>query len=196
MFLPEELEAPVLIIDTNLGPTWGFVLVMSFISVALWGITCAQVYFYYSNYPKDAAYVRFTVIWLCLCSTTPTEPYSTELGGATYAALVDIIISCSLILYLRVKRVENASGRNKRMVRHLILLSLITGSWCAFNSLAVVMAFAIWPTNLVYFGIIIITSPVYCNTVLAHLNASNHFRALVSADPTDCPEDLEDLNFT
>ncbi|EGO03243.1 hypothetical protein SERLA73DRAFT_158002 [Serpula lacrymans var. lacrymans S7.3] len=70
MFLPEELEAPVLIIDTNLGPTWGFVLVMSFISVALWGITCAQVYFYYSNYPKDAAYVRFTVIWLWIFDTT------------------------------------------------------------------------------------------------------------------------------
>ncbi|KAF9457628.1 hypothetical protein BDZ94DRAFT_1272723 [Collybia nuda] len=95
------------------------------------------------------------------------------------SAVVDIMISAGLCLLLWQQMYRGESHRfdaTTTMVQRLILFSILTGTWTALFAIAAMAMLLIFPKNFIYVGFYFMLCPVYCNTLLANLNARCYLR--------------------
>ncbi|KAF5354606.1 hypothetical protein D9757_009582 [Collybiopsis confluens] len=104
---------------------------------------------------------------------TLTDPFFKRLSVTylTTAAVVDLVLALGMT-YMLTKRSTNFDG-STRSLRLLAVLSINSGLWTAVFAILSIVLFLAFPSNVLYaifdFGI----SPLYCNTLLANLNARN-----------------------
>ncbi|KAK0195051.1 hypothetical protein F5146DRAFT_1024009 [Armillaria mellea] len=88
-------------------------------------------------------------------------------------AVVDLFIAITMCLFLwrRYLNIGNATNETRSMIHRLILFSINTGTWPAIIAIIALIMLMAYPTYYLYAGLYFLLSPVYCNTVLASINA-------------------------
>lgn len=92
------------------------------------------------------------------------------------AAGVDVlIVICMTYLLLR-KRTAAGFASTAHILQRLVLFSVNTGSWTALFALLSIIFMHIYPMKMISTVFAIPLCPIYCNTVLANLNARQYIR--------------------
>ncbi|KAH7924108.1 hypothetical protein BV22DRAFT_1196169 [Leucogyrophana mollusca] len=92
------------------------------------------------------------------------------------AAGVDISIAAGLVYLLYASR-ESALPRSRSILQKLAILSINTGIWTALFAIFTLITILVYKDNLIYVALYFPLCPLYCNTVLANLNARKLIRA-------------------
>ncbi|KZP20566.1 hypothetical protein FIBSPDRAFT_742198 [Athelia psychrophila] len=117
----------------------GATLIGVILASALWGVTCVQVWMYYTNYPKDpwhlkalvaAVFISDTVHEILICHSIYTYLVTNfgngaELGIIVWSILIEVLFSVSIILRSRsflALRVWKFSGKNMYITAVVVLL--------------------------------------------------------------------------
>ncbi|KAH0836829.1 hypothetical protein J3R83DRAFT_8605, partial [Lanmaoa asiatica] len=105
---------------------------------------------------------------------------------------VDVLIAICLTFLLVRKRTSTGFISTVHILQRLVLFAVNTGIWTATFALLTVILLHLFPLNLLYavFGIPLCS--VYCNTLLANLNARAYIRGEattpnVGVDPFTSP---------
>ncbi|KAH7924645.1 hypothetical protein BV22DRAFT_493211 [Leucogyrophana mollusca] len=106
------------------------------------------------------------------------------------AAGVDITIAAGLVYLLHASR-ESALPRSRSILQKLMILSINTGIWTALFAIFTLITILAYKDNLIYVALYFPLCPLYCNTVLANLNA----RKLIRAQPNSS-QDNDTFNLT
>ncbi|KAK0505128.1 hypothetical protein EDD18DRAFT_1098525 [Armillaria luteobubalina] len=83
-------------------------------------------------------------------------------------AVVDLFIAITMCLFLW--------RRTRSMIYRLTLFSINTGTWPAIIAIIALIMLMAYPTYYLYAGLYFFLSPVYCNTVLASINARPYIK--------------------
>ncbi|PBK95487.1 hypothetical protein ARMGADRAFT_1078206 [Armillaria gallica] len=88
-------------------------------------------------------------------------------------AAVDLFIAITMCLFLRRRylNIGNAPRETRSMIYRLTLFSINMGTWPAIIAIITLIMYLAYPTYYLYAGLYFFLSPVYCNTVLASINA-------------------------
>ncbi|KAI0364765.1 hypothetical protein BV20DRAFT_974067 [Pilatotrama ljubarskyi] len=97
-------------------------------------------------------------------------------GGLGSAALVDMLVACTLTFYLKRGR-HTWHRESNSMVNRILLYSVNTGAITGSASLLCVILFAVKKTSLVFLGLVMIQTKLYANSLLGSLNARSHIRS-------------------
>ncbi|KIJ67376.1 hypothetical protein HYDPIDRAFT_25836 [Hydnomerulius pinastri MD-312] len=95
------------------------------------------------------------------------------------AAAIDITISAGLV-YLLWKSRQDAQMRT--VIQKLLILSINTGMWTALFAIVAVIAMLVFKNTFIYAAVYFPLCPLYCNTVLANLNAREVIKQFRPAD--------------
>ncbi|KAF8956699.1 hypothetical protein BDZ97DRAFT_1925236 [Flammula alnicola] len=101
------------------------------------------------------------------------------IANIAVGAGTDVIICVSLfaLLWKRYSTLENSHFKaTGSMLQRLILLSINTGSWTASIAIVTIAMVLAFPSNYIYVAFSFAMSPIYCNTLLANLNARDYVR--------------------
>ncbi|KAF8961063.1 hypothetical protein BDZ97DRAFT_2077058 [Flammula alnicola] len=101
------------------------------------------------------------------------------IANIAVGAGTDVIICVSLfaLLWKRYSTLENSRLKaTGSMLQRLILLSINTGSWTASIAIVTIAMVLAFPSNYIYVAFSFAMSPIYCNTLLANLNARDYVR--------------------
>ncbi|SJK97125.1 uncharacterized protein ARMOST_00376 [Armillaria ostoyae] len=95
-------------------------------------------------------------------------------------AVVDLFITVTVCLFLcrRYLRIGNTTKETRSMIHRLILFSVNTGTWPAVIAIITLVMLMVYPTYYLYTGLYFFLSPVYCNTVLASINARSYIQSV------------------
>ncbi|KAK0195063.1 hypothetical protein F5146DRAFT_1172812 [Armillaria mellea] len=95
-------------------------------------------------------------------------------------AVVDLFIAVTVCLFLwrRYLRIGTATKETRSMIHRLILFSINTGTWPAVIAIITLVTLTLYPTYYLYTGLYFFLSPVYCNTVLASINARSYIQSV------------------
>ncbi|PBK73552.1 hypothetical protein ARMSODRAFT_1081731 [Armillaria solidipes] len=95
-------------------------------------------------------------------------------------AVVDLFIAVTVCLFLwrRYLRIGNTTKETRSMIHRLILFSINTGTWPAVIAIITLVMLMVYPTYYLYTGLYFFLSPVYCNTVLASINARSYIQSV------------------
>lgn len=93
-------------------------------------------------------------------------------------AVVDLFIAITMCLFLwrRYLNIGNATKETRSMIYRLTLFSINTGTWPAIIAIIALIMLMAYPTYYLYAGLYFFLSPVYCNTVLASINARPYIK--------------------
>ncbi|KAF8890480.1 hypothetical protein BD779DRAFT_1671412 [Infundibulicybe gibba] len=109
-----------------------------------------------------------------------TAPMSRAILVSNFAvgAAVDILLSAGLCFLLWKSYMEEGSSitQTNSMIHRLILFSINTGIWTALVGIATITMVIVYPNNFIYVGFYFILSPMYCNSLLANLNARTYLK--------------------
>ncbi|KAI0353799.1 hypothetical protein OH77DRAFT_1522330 [Trametes cingulata] len=97
-------------------------------------------------------------------------------GGLGSAALVDLLVACTLTYYLKRGR-HTWHKESNNMINRILLYSVNTGAITGTASLLCVILFAVKKTSLVFLGLVMIQTKLYANSLLGSLNARSHIRS-------------------
>ncbi|KAF8884623.1 hypothetical protein BD779DRAFT_767150 [Infundibulicybe gibba] len=123
------------------------------------------------------------LIDLNLSATVGTEMTASTrqailISNFAVGAAVDILLSAGLCFLLwRSYMIDGSSiTQTNSMLHRLILFSINTGSWTALVAIATITMVVVFPGNFIYVGFYFVLSPIYCNSLLANLNARSYLR--------------------
>ncbi|KAK7042609.1 hypothetical protein R3P38DRAFT_2891405 [Favolaschia claudopus] len=92
-------------------------------------------------------------------------------------AAEDVLISAALMWMLWRSREDRVFFRSTdQMLSRLSVLVVNTGLWTALVALFVIITMVVWPTVQIYVSLYFVLCPLYCNTLLANLNAREYVR--------------------
>ncbi|KAJ6498103.1 hypothetical protein C8R47DRAFT_1112826 [Mycena vitilis] len=91
-------------------------------------------------------------------------------------AAQDILISAVLLWMLWTSRGGPYFHSTDQMLARLSVLVVNTGVWTALVALFIIITMVAWPTVQIYVSLYFILCPLYCNTLLANLNARQFIR--------------------
>ncbi|KAN0086247.1 hypothetical protein V8E55_007381 [Tylopilus felleus] len=91
------------------------------------------------------------------------------------SAAADLAIAAGLIILL-IKRKEHALKSTRSLLQRLLVLTINTGIWTALFAVFCFVAMIASEGTLIYAAIYFPLCPLYCNTVLANLNARDFLR--------------------
>ncbi|KAI0760878.1 hypothetical protein BD413DRAFT_253457 [Trametes elegans] len=111
--------------------------------------------------------------WALLRNTTST--FVTFIGQSVAAALVDMLVAVCLSLYLTRDR-HFWSRDSEGMVNRILLYAVNTGAITGVVSLSCVALFLVPNTGAAFFGMAMIQTKLYSNSLLGSLNARSHMR--------------------
>jgi len=98
------------------------------------------------------------------------------ISGLSLAAAVDVLIAIALTYLLVRKRAITGFASSAHILQRLTIFAVNTGIWTAtFALLSAILMHAL-PSNILYVVFAIPLSSLYCNTVLANLNARVYIR--------------------
>ncbi|KAF8555074.1 hypothetical protein OG21DRAFT_1484163 [Imleria badia] len=93
------------------------------------------------------------------------------------AAVVDVLIAIAMTYLLLQKRNATGFRNSAHILQRLTMFAVNTGIWTAtFAVMSVILMRALPSTNLVYLVFAIPLASLYCNTLLANLNARTYIR--------------------
>ncbi|KAH7910147.1 hypothetical protein BJ138DRAFT_141486 [Hygrophoropsis aurantiaca] len=102
-----------------------------------------------------------------LVSFTPASVFTAVQG---IAAVVDIGNAAGLV-YILWKRRKNALPKSRSILQRLVILTINTGIWTALFAIFTLVTIVVYKDNLIYAALYFPLCTLYCNTVLANLNA-------------------------
>ncbi|GJJ08223.1 hypothetical protein Clacol_002432 [Clathrus columnatus] len=149
-------ENPIVL---DLSSVHGLVLLGTVLSWGLWGISCMQVFLYYTTYDGDPYYLQFLVIFLWVIGTaagvvnlipfatgvycgitlntrTTAQMYSNQftkyiwISNRACSVVVDVIIAVSMTYYLQ-KKSFSYNVRSNALSAKIFILIVNTGIWTA-----------------------------------------------------------------
>jgi len=92
-------------------------------------------------------------------------------------AAEDVLISVALVWMLWTSRGDQKFFQSTdQMLARLSVLVINTGLWPALVALFVIITMVVWPTIQIYVSLYFVLCPLYCNTLLANLNAREFVR--------------------
>ncbi|KAK0240665.1 hypothetical protein EDD85DRAFT_815805 [Armillaria nabsnona] len=106
-------------------------------------------------------------------------------------AVVDLFIAVTVCLFLwrRYLRIGNTTKETRSMIHRLILFSINTGTWPAVIAIITLVMLMVYPTYYLYTGLYFFLSPVYCNTVLASINARSYIQSVNDGQHDSVPKE-------
>ncbi|KAK0476772.1 hypothetical protein IW261DRAFT_1609434 [Armillaria novae-zelandiae] len=106
-------------------------------------------------------------------------------------AVVDLFIAITMCLFLwrRYLNIGSATKETRSMIHRLTLFSINTGTWPAIIAIIALIMLMAYPTYYLYAGIYFFLSPVYCNTVLASINARPYIQNVNNGRHIYMPKD-------
>ncbi|KAK0210743.1 hypothetical protein DFS33DRAFT_318455 [Desarmillaria ectypa] len=79
--------------------------------------------------------------------------------------------------------------RTRSTIHRLILFPINTGTWPAVIAIVTLVMLMPYPTYYLYVGLCFLISPVYCNTVLASINARPYIQNVNDDGHISMPEE-------
>ncbi|KAE9384562.1 hypothetical protein BT96DRAFT_644745 [Gymnopus androsaceus JB14] len=184
----------------NLDNIHGGLYISAHVVSALWGIACLQTFTYFVHYAKDKIIFKIMVVALWTMSTlqlycviAPQYRFTITFWGnpavllkktnessapavASNALPVAIDSGLSIcMVYWLVKESKGAIGSHAIVVR-LITLTINSGFWTASVALAALITSVVTQVQI-YGAVYYVLCSLYCNTVLANLNAREFIRS-------------------
>ncbi|SJK97111.1 uncharacterized protein ARMOST_00361 [Armillaria ostoyae] len=106
-------------------------------------------------------------------------------------AVVDLFIAITMCIFLwrRYLSIGNANKETRSMIYRLTLFSINTGTWPAIIAIITLVMLMAYPTYYLYAGLYFLLSPVYCNTVLASINARPYIQNVNNGRHVFMPKD-------
>ncbi|KAG9311547.1 hypothetical protein JVU11DRAFT_7752 [Chiua virens] len=92
------------------------------------------------------------------------------------AAVADLSIAAGLTVLLMRSR-ERALKRSRSILHKLLVLTINNGIWTALFAVFAFVAILAFKNTLIYAALYFPLCPLYCNTVLANLNARDFLKA-------------------
>ncbi|KAH7917972.1 hypothetical protein BV22DRAFT_1042060 [Leucogyrophana mollusca] len=92
------------------------------------------------------------------------------------AVATDTSIAIGLTYLLLKRDIGSGFKRSARMLQRLAIFSINSGSWTAIFALLMIILYTVFPSNLIYVVGYFPVSSIYCNTLLANLNARAYIR--------------------
>ncbi|KAF8555070.1 hypothetical protein OG21DRAFT_954871 [Imleria badia] len=89
---------------------------------------------------------------------------------------VDVLIAIAMTFLLFRKRNTTGFASTAHILQRLIMFAVNTGIWTATFAVLSLILLRVFPTNLLYVVFGIPLSSIYCNTLLANLNARTYIR--------------------
>ncbi|KAF8119480.1 hypothetical protein EV363DRAFT_1508025 [Boletus edulis] len=105
---------------------------------------------------------------------TATLTYASQIIatlGLSVAAGIDVLIAVFMTFLLVRQRIATNFANTAHLLQCLIVFVVNTGTWTALFSLLTIILLHLFPSNLIYTAFVIPQCPIYCNTLLANLNA-------------------------
>jgi len=129
----------------------------------------------------------FVLSALQLVSDTSNVFKTTLALSLSTAAVQDILIAIFLVFLLVRERTDTLFASTAHMVQRLTVLAVNTGTWTATFGLLSLIFMYVWPSEKLYVLFIYPICSIYCNTVLANLNARSYLsdRSGVRRDRVD-----------
>ncbi|KAI0686665.1 hypothetical protein C8T65DRAFT_677034 [Cerioporus squamosus] len=125
-----------------------------------------------------AGYIAFLVICLNGGTTAKIIFVIENLPMAFWGvqAAEDVIISLSLVYLLWSRRVSSRFKSTDKLLYRLTVFVINTGMWTALCALFTIITLAAYPNVQIYVSLNFVVCPLYCNTLLANLNARGYLR--------------------
>ncbi|KAL7282719.1 hypothetical protein ACG7TL_004193 [Trametes sanguinea] len=125
-----------------------------------------------------AGYIAFLVICLRGGPTAEIIFVIQKLPMAFWGvgAAEDILISLTLIFLLWHNRNPGGFRSTDRLIYRLTVFAINTGVWTALCALFTIITLAAYPNIQIYVSLNLVICPLYCNTLLANLNARGYIR--------------------
>ncbi|KAJ6620260.1 hypothetical protein B0H10DRAFT_2022003 [Mycena sp. CBHHK59/15] len=98
-------------------------------------------------------------------------------------AAQDVLISAVLLWMLWTSRGGQYFQSTDQMLARLSVLVVNTGLWTALVALFIIITMVVWPAIQIYVSLYFVLCPLYCNTLLANLNAREFVRGKDFHDP-------------
>ncbi|TFK66269.1 hypothetical protein BDN72DRAFT_155995 [Pluteus cervinus] len=126
--------------------------------------------------------VRYNLDARLASQVTSSKSRTLLITSFATSAIVDLFLSIGLCIALwrTYMRGGTALRRTTHMVYRVTLFSINTGSWTALVALLTIMSVVVYPGNFIYVGLYFLLSPMYCNSILASLNARSYLRGDLS----------------
>jgi len=140
--------------------------------------------------------ISFGLGTAALCFALDAAQFRTQFGPmfTTYSslilsALVDLVVTVTLVYYLREGRTGIRSTDN--MIKALMAYAVNTGAITMAASLATLLTFTLLKTSLLYGGLSLMTGKLYANSFLGTLNARSIIWSKSQADSGTTPRSTE-----
>ncbi|KAM5542340.1 hypothetical protein V8D89_003799 [Ganoderma adspersum] len=99
-------------------------------------------------------------------------------------AAEDVLISLTLIFLLWQRRISDGFRSTDRILYRLTVFIINTGVWTALCALFTIITLAAYPNVQIYVSLNFVVCPLYCNTLLANLNARGFIRGENFTEPS------------
>ncbi|KAG6375943.1 hypothetical protein JVT61DRAFT_2815 [Boletus reticuloceps] len=139
-------------------------------------------------YVAKSLYTTNGVVKVVAISTINSGSFVTQASLAlSFAAAADVLIAISMTFLLVRQRTATKFASTAHILQRLIVFSVNTGTWTATFALLTIILLNVFPNNWICTVTMIPLCAVYCNTLLANLNA----RAYVMGTETTYNVDLD-----
>ncbi|KAH7905752.1 hypothetical protein BJ138DRAFT_1147992 [Hygrophoropsis aurantiaca] len=161
-----------------------------FFTYRLWMFTGKKWMYFIFLAPATAYELVGGLVFIAIGTITPTAaalvsftPASIFTSIQGIAAVVDIGNAAGLV-YLLWKCRENALPKSRNILHNLVILTINTGIWTALFAIFTLITIVVYKDNLIYAALYFPLCPLYCNTVLANLNARTLIASRSEEDDT------------
>ncbi|GAW00663.1 hypothetical protein LENED_002205 [Lentinula edodes] len=175
--------------------TMGALLIGVLISCALWGISTAQTYIYFSTFYhhdtlrlKSLSVAQIIVVFASFAITmvyfekswslrtwtklADLSKISRAVNGLNFGG--DITITFVMVYFLRTSR--SGIKRTDALMNRLMYFCLKTGLLTTFCAILSLISISIWPNTFIYITFYCALARLYANSFLATLNARDQLR--------------------
>ncbi|KAF8555073.1 hypothetical protein OG21DRAFT_955594 [Imleria badia] len=154
IFSGKNIVAPIL---------WSIQMIYQFVAAILW-------------VAKSLHTVDGTVQAVGFTELTDSFFTNLTISSLALAAGVDILIAIAMTFLLFQSRSATGFASTVHILQRLIMFAVNTGIWTATFALLASIMLHVFPSNLIYVLFGIPLGSIYCNTLLANLNARSYIR--------------------
>ncbi|KAF7353505.1 hypothetical protein MSAN_01540100 [Mycena sanguinolenta] len=166
-------------LDLNLQSTYGALLIGSFFSVAVWGVSLVQTILYFMMYEKDPRKLKFMILFLMFGHASISAGKQTRqltaiaISLRASGAATDILIAGTMIYLLNQPcvHIPSMSSRTRRLLSRIIILSINSGAWTAILAVLDFIFIVAFPVDFTFCIFELPLCSLYLSTLLLNLNA-------------------------
>ncbi|KAF9492071.1 hypothetical protein BDN71DRAFT_1509759 [Pleurotus eryngii] len=92
------------------------------------------------------------------------------------SAVEDTLITLVLFYMLWKQRDGELLRQTSQLLYRVMFIGINTGTWTALVALFALITMTVWPNSMAFVSLNLVISPIYCNTLLANLNARDYIR--------------------